>query len=244
MSYYEDVYLKRLNRFGNDYQARLQGQREKMFENLLLKSIYRVDFEYNNIMEPGLLERYKQDDTQTLQYLLTRLDLKLPGGTVLNITDQNGNTNNWMIYWLEYIETSGYNKYIVLKMTHTIQWTHELGAAQPTYFSSLGYFYGKQRDVLRDKEYNKSIDYFEQVKENTLIMPINANLRKDDYFELSINNIAQGYRVTGFDNQSTSGVEFVTLDPVYKFDKTPTPVKPAGDTSHDYDWFTGDVKEV
>ena len=47
MSYYEDVYLKRLNRYGTDYQSRVQAQREREFEGNLLKSIYRVDFEYD-----------------------------------------------------------------------------------------------------------------------------------------------------------------------------------------------------
>ena len=48
MNYFEDVYLKRLNRYGYDYQSRVQAQREKVFEDLLLKSVYRVDFEYEN----------------------------------------------------------------------------------------------------------------------------------------------------------------------------------------------------
>jgi len=48
MSYFDEVYLKRLNRYGLDYQSRLQGQRERNFENYLLKTIYRVDFQYGN----------------------------------------------------------------------------------------------------------------------------------------------------------------------------------------------------
>ena len=75
MSYYDDVYLKRLNRYGYDYQSRIQGQRERNFETLLLKSVYRVDFLFKEEMHPALLERYKQDETETMQYLLTRIDL-------------------------------------------------------------------------------------------------------------------------------------------------------------------------
>lgn len=57
MGYFEDIYKKRLNRYGSDYQSRTQGQRERFFENYLIKSIYRVDFLYNNEMEPGILEK-------------------------------------------------------------------------------------------------------------------------------------------------------------------------------------------
>ena len=43
-NYYEDVYLKRLNRYGYNYQSRVQAQREQEFEGKLLKSVYRVEF--------------------------------------------------------------------------------------------------------------------------------------------------------------------------------------------------------
>jgi len=48
-----------------------------------------VDFVYDNEMHPGLLERYKQDETETMQYLLTRVGLNMPSGTVLMIPDKD-----------------------------------------------------------------------------------------------------------------------------------------------------------
>jgi hypothetical protein len=66
MNYFEDVYLKRLNRYGYDYQSRIQGQREREFEDKLLKSVYRVDFEFDGKMHPGTLERYKQNETEIM----------------------------------------------------------------------------------------------------------------------------------------------------------------------------------
>ena len=58
MSTYFEIYKQRLNRFGNDYQSRIQGSREYNFDLYLLKSVYRVDFEYNHHYA-GSLERYK-----------------------------------------------------------------------------------------------------------------------------------------------------------------------------------------
>ena len=46
MGYYEDVYLKRLNHYGVDFQSRIQGQREENFRRQLAKSVYYVEFEY------------------------------------------------------------------------------------------------------------------------------------------------------------------------------------------------------
>ena len=71
MSYF-DIYEKRLNRYGLDYQSRIQGKREQNFDLYLQKSIYRVDFEYNDEYISGSFERYKQDDTKTLHYLLVK----------------------------------------------------------------------------------------------------------------------------------------------------------------------------
>jgi hypothetical protein len=59
MNYFEDIYKKRVNRYGTNYQDRILNQRKELFEKYLLKSIYRVDFLYNDEMVPGSLERYK-----------------------------------------------------------------------------------------------------------------------------------------------------------------------------------------
>ena len=98
-----DIYLKRLNRFGTDYQSRIQGQREKEFENLLLKSPNRVSFLFNEEETVGLLKRYKQDETRTLQYLLVRVDTNIPGGTILSIPNKDGIEESWMIFFLDVI---------------------------------------------------------------------------------------------------------------------------------------------
>ena len=62
---YYDVYRKRLNRYGLDFQSRIQGERERDFENYLLKTIYRVDFEYDGVVHYGSLEHSKQDYSET-----------------------------------------------------------------------------------------------------------------------------------------------------------------------------------
>ena len=64
-SYYENVYQKRINRYGLDYQSRIQSQREREFDNYLYKTIYRVNFFFDGEEVPASLERYKQDDSQS-----------------------------------------------------------------------------------------------------------------------------------------------------------------------------------
>src|SRR5699024_1519419 len=97
-------------------------------------------------------ERYKQDDTQTLQYLLTKLDVIIPSGTIIEITNDNGLINRWMIYWLEEIKASGYNRYVVLKMTHFLKWTDRRGNLQQTW----AYMYGQEDNMLKDEIRSRS----------------------------------------------------------------------------------------
>ena len=159
---YKKIYDLRLNRYGLNYQSRIQTMREKQFEALLNKSVYRVDFEYNENLEPGLLERYKQDETETRAYLLTRVKLNIPAGTILYIPNKDMIEVPWMIYWLENIKASGYNRYVVLKMTHTITWKHDEHKSSETTYTSLAYFYGQEDNMLKDEirsRKGKSFDY-------------------------------------------------------------------------------------
>lgn len=241
MNYYEDVYLKRLNRYGYDYQSRIQAQREQVFEGLLLKSVYRVDFEYEREMHPGLLERYKQDETELMQYLLTRVNLNIPNGTLLMIPDKDNNPQPWMIYWLESIKASGYNRYIVLKMTHYITWRDRKDIER----SSWAYMYGQEDNMLKDEIRSRSrMDtiYAENLKSSFFIIPTNEYLRRDDYFEIGTGALKEAYRVTGYDIHSTPGVEYVTVDPVYLRDNTPAPEQTEEDDPAKFYWFNGGME--
>ena len=238
MSYFDEVYLKRLNRYGYDYQSRIQNQREKVFEDLLLKSIYRVDFVYDNEMQPGLLERYKQDETQLMQYLLTKTDLNIPNGTILMIPDKDNIEQPWLIYWLESIKASGYNRYIVLKMTHFITWRDRENIER----SSWCYMYGQQDNMLKDEIRSRSRSdaiYGENLKSSFFVMPTNSFIRKDDYIEIGEGVLKEGYRVTGYDIHSTPGVEYVTIDPVYLRDNSDAPLQSKDDDPADFYWLNG-----
>lgn len=219
MSYFEDVYLKRLNRYGYDYQSRVQSQRERNFETLLLRSVYRVDFEYKGESHPATLERYKQNETELMQYLLTRVSLNIPSGTILMIPDKDNIEQPWLVYWLESIKSSGYNKYIVLKMTHFITWRDREGNER----SSWCYMYGQQDNMLKDEIRSRSrMDaiYGENLKSSFFVVPTNEFIRKDDYLEVGEGALKEAYRVTGYDLNSTPGVEYVTVDPVYLRDNS------------------------
>lgn len=240
MDYYNDVYLKRLNRYGYDYQSRVQGERERMFDLLLLKSLYRVDFEYKGENNPGVFEKYKQDNTETLHYLLTKVDLNIPNGTILMIPNKDKELKPWMVYYLEHINASGYNRYVMLKMTHYLTWTARDGKE----YSTWAYMYGQEDNMLKDEIQSRSrshVRYTENLKLSFFVTPINEHIRKDDYLVVNRDTpLEEAYVVTGYDLQSSEGVEYVTVDPVYIRDETPAPKPSEDDDLDDFFWLEGE----
>ena len=238
MGYFEDIYKKRVNRYGLDYQSRIQREREELFDLYLLKTIYRVDFLFEDEEVAGSLEKYKQDETQTLQYLLTKTNINIPNGTILMIPDKDKIKKPWLVYYLEDIKASGYNRYIVLKMTHYLTWTARDGSQQ----ESWAYMYGQEDNMLKDEIRSRSrMDtiYAENLKMSFFVMPTTPKIKKDDYLEIGEGELKEQYRVTGYDIQSTPGVEYVTVDPTYEYDLTPAPQQQPGDSEDEFFWLNG-----
>lgn len=237
MNEYYDIYLKRLNRYGRDYQTRIQNKREQEFEYYLLKSVYRIDFEYEEETHPATFERYKQDETETLHYLLTRVSLNIPNGTVLMLPNKNDVLMPWMVFYLETIKASGYNRYIMLKMTHHLTWKDRENIER----ESWAYMFGQQSGELKDELVSTGniSRFFENSKLNFFIMPKTPFIKRDIYLEVGEDEFKEGYRVTGYDIQSTEGVEYVSIDPIYLFDKSPAPIQKEEDSAEDFYWLTG-----
>lgn len=240
--YYHNVYLKRLNRYGIDFQSRMQRQREENFKLQLKKSVYYVEFEYEDEMYEGELTPLRQNETKTMQYLLTDVHLDMPNGTILFIPDKDMELRPWMVYYLEDIKASGYNRYIMIKMTHYLTWKDREGNEQGTW----AYFYGQEDNMLKDelksRSRNKTL-YTENLKLSFFIMPRNEFLRKDDYMEVGEGPLKEAYVVTGYDIQSTPGVEFVSVDPQYIRDLTPPPEQQEEDDKDDFFWINKGVRD-
>lgn len=236
MDYFEDIYLKRLNRFGTNYQDRIQNKREADFELYLLKSNYLVEFLFQGLDQIGILERHKQDSSETFMQLLTRRNLTMPRGTLLTTKNYDNKIIQWMIYYQEDTVSSGYNKYILLKMPHAIDIevdgkTHHL----PCYMKGPG------KSVIADtiKSDKSSAVYLEDFNKYILILPKTPLIQKDTYFTIGDKWERTGFRVTGFDIFSDEGIEYVTIDPLYIRDESPVPEKTPEDDDNDFFWLNG-----
>lgn len=240
---YLDIYGHRLSRYGNDWQSRIQRKREIGFDYYLAKSVYLIDFEWDGEDRVGSFEKYKQDDTKTLHYLLTHVDVNIPPGTILWLPDKDDIEEPWMVYYLEDIKASGYNRYIMLSMTHHLKWIGRDGQEH----TSWAYMYGQEDNMLKDELKSRSrMDtlYTENLKSSFFILPVNPHIRKDDYLIIGEKPLQEYYRVTGYDIQSSKGVEYVTVDPVYEYDLTPPPAQTAADDPDNFYWLNQGVREV
>lgn len=234
---YIEVYKRRLNRYGLDYQSRIQGQRDRNFEDYLLKSIYRIDFWYNDIFTPGTLERYKQDYTETQCYLLTKRDLEIPNGTILMIESKDGSTKPWMVWWKEEIEASGYNRYVVLKMTHLLTWRDQ----DKELHEQWAYFSGPGQSKISDTVKSSSGEslYKENNNLHMFITAYNPSIARDVYLEVPYKDSITSYVIAETDVNSTPGVVYVTVDPSYIRDKSAE--NSNKDESAASFWFNGGV---
>ena len=92
------------------------------------------------------------------------------------------------------------------------------------------------KDELKSRSRNKVL-YTENLKLSFFITPVNENIRKDDYIEVGEGKLKEAYVVTGYDIQSTPGVEFVSVDPQYIRDLTPPPTQTSEDKDEDFYWI-------
>ncbi len=236
MDYYTDVYHKRLNRYGKDYASRIEGQRAREFENFLLKSPNRVDFKYEDTLVAGVLEQYKQDHSETQGYLLIQKEINLPSGTIISLRDREGNNQYWMIWWLEQIKTSGYHRYVILKMNYYLEW-FENGAR----CGQWGYLQSPGARAMKDTaiEGLGGAKFMENNNQYLFITPYQATFTRDTYLEIENGEQISAYRVVEFDNQATPGVSYLSVESIAKKDTTPAPIKTDKDSETDFFWLQG-----
>lgn len=240
IDYFNDIYTKRVNKYGTDLQSRVQGKRQVEYERTTARSPYRVVFLYDNELHDGQLIPKSDTETKTMQTLLTSVSKPLKPGSLIEITNLREETCWWMVYYEDDTVARGYNRYTVLKMTHNLNWVNR----DRTTGSSMAYFHSQEENMLKNDLKSRSranTVYTENLKLSFFIMPITKDIAFDSYMEVEDieKTIIEPYRVTGFDRQSTAGVMYVTVNPIYKFDQTEEPHPQEGDNNEDFFWIEG-----
>jgi hypothetical protein len=163
----------------------------------------------------------------------------MPNGTIINFSDKLGKSNYWMIWWLEQIKTSGYHRYVILKMNYKLKWfIGEEEKAQWGYLSSPG------TRKLRDSEIagGEGAIIFTNNNLRQFITPYHSSFDRDVYIETENGDKISAYRVTEFDNQATEGVSYLSVEPIATKVREAKPRKTTEDKAEDFFWFDGGIK--
>lgn len=223
-----------MNRYGTTANERLENERRANFELFLKGSPHWVSFLYETETIEAVFEPYRQNETKTLMYLLCRATQSLETGVILTIKG-----DRYMVYYLDEVKDTGYNRYIIVKMTHTLSWT----AKDQTNHMSEVYLYFQEDNMLKQEVRSRSRTdtlYLENLKLNFLLMPLSSAMSVGTYLTIATKGIVQYFVVTGFDIVSTPGVMYTTIDPTYERDLTPPPVQQEGEPDSNFFWFKGE----
>ena len=134
------------------------------------------------------------------------------------IESQDGTSKPWMVWWKEEIEASGYNRYVVLKMTHLLTWR----GPENSLCEQWAYFSGPGSSRISDtiKSSSGEAIYAENNNLHQFMTPYNSSIVRDIYFEVSYKETTNAYVVQELDVNSTPGVSYVTVYPSYIRDKS------------------------
>lgn len=238
MDYFNDIYKKRINRYGTNWQERMQGKREANFENYLLKTTTKVTFLYDFKDIEGSLERYKQDKSQTLMYLLLRIEDKLQIGDIIFIENIYGKNYHFLVYYEEDTASSGYNRYILIKLNKYIEVQNIDKDNQ--YF--MGYFYRSGNSIF-DLMDATSIPLFqENNRKYYIITSFDKTITPNTYITINTNDKIQYFKIETIDYFSIKNIMQLELVIHSDIDLSPNP-NYEKDKKEEFFWLGVDENE-
>lgn len=217
MNYFNDVYLARLNRYGDTLQDRIYGKMENDFKVFRDKSLNKVEVEFDGKKYDSVLQSEIVNEKETIDYLLTERSVHIAAGTIFTIyQNRTGELQHWMILLQEQYQTMGYNKYKVILMERQVSWIdnsiiHTSWAHQ---MSATGNLNSRDRAIATNFKISDNIAVDIPTKTMQLIMPKNDNFGRDSKFNLN----DATWKVYGYDKESLQNVMAITLKETYTED--------------------------
>lgn len=243
MNYFEDVYLKRMNKNGNTMQERIKTSKENEFDKLYLKRspyqslIYEVNEAPQEIVCVVAPTRWKDKLLSNL-----RCSMKAPAfktGDVLKIYQKVKDVEfdrYWIIISVSDDISHGYRGYEVLVLDNFINQTDEYGDTIRTIPIRI---VNETSTFVQDKftSYG-AVSYREPLAHRKFIAQDNDFLKKNMYFDYK----DRGWEIVGKDNLSIDGVAYVSFSEYLK--KPPEPKTSADiEVGEDKNFFLNALKK-
>lgn len=223
-NYFEDVYLKRMNREGNNIQERVKTRKEKEFDKLFLKrtkykaGIYQVNDTSIDVIECAVEPNKWNQDKIVSNLLVSTSVTRFHTGDILKIYQKVKEVEYdkyWLICFVSDDITHGYQKYEVIELDSIINHTTEYG---DTLHVIPVKFVSETSTFVQDKftSYG-AVSYREPLAHRKFITSDFSFLQKNMYF----NYKDRGWEIVGKDNISIDGVAYVSVSEYLK--KEPEP---------------------
>lgn len=225
MSYFDEVYVKRLNAHGKTRQDRVQYKKSKEFDDLFLKRTqYLGSIEEIN-QEPVSqitcsVQPNKWNESQNISNILISLDNEpLNTGDILQIHQKIGKEEQdrlWIVIHAEKNISKGYRLYKATELDSNISIADEYGN---TLYKIPVKFTTAIEVFLVDYYSTKNTMYREPNRDRKIITRNFDFFKKDMYFEFK----NKGFVITGIDDISIDGVAVLSIQEWFK--DSPEPVQ-------------------
>lgn len=213
-NYFEDVYLKRMNKDGVTMQERIKTRKEIEFDKLFLdRTKYQAKiYECNGEIISDVLcsvqpNKWKQDKIVS-NILCSTHATKFKSGDILRTYQKVKEVEYdkyWLIYFISDDITHGYQLYEVIELDSFINHTNEYG---DTLHTIPVKFVNETSVFVQDKfsSYG-AVSYREPLAHRKFITSDFDFLQKPMYF----NYKNRGWEIVGKDNISLDGVAYVSI---------------------------------
>lgn len=209
MAYLDEVYFKRINKYGFNIQERIQNKKIHDFNIVLKKSPNRVTIFKDSEIYNGILQNKTNSEKEVIDYLLTNKFCKWDDGTILiteNASDHQ--QKKWLIFHLDEFVSIGYNRYQLAELDREIELIED-----GIIYKENAHIVGSGAKSITSKfsiQYDVSV-FYEPNKTINLIMRTNSKLKKG--LKLIIQD--EAWRISGIDKISVPGVSYITLEEDY-----------------------------
>lgn len=214
MSYFTDVYLKRINKDGHTQQERVLTRKEKEFDRIYLKKteyqalVYSIDDEESHIT--CSLQPNKWNESQLISNLMIpKKENKLSTGNILRIYQKIKDEEYdkiWLVIYCNDDITKGYYNYKIICLDSFINITNEYG---DTMYTIPVKMVNSSNSLIKDlfSFTAASKGYREPDSEKRFITKRFDFLKKDVYFEYK----EKGFEIGGINDLDIEDVAYVSI---------------------------------
>lgn len=211
-NYFNDVYLKRLNRGGTTRQDRIKTRKEVEFDRLFMKrteylvTLYQVNDEQVDVQ--ASLQPNKWNESNLIGNLLMSTSAApLKTGDILYIKQKIKDKEwdkIWIIIYKEDNLTKGHQSYKVICLDTEINLIDEYGT---TRYSAPAKYTNNAQSFMQDTNIRNAheLGYEEPFTTNIILTQDNPELMKGSYF----NFMGRGWQIVGKNNIAIPNVAYL-----------------------------------